>query len=86
MDNEEKSNMEIALEFIDANPELMDKCHGDAFGAFWNHPTAVIKLYESILDMLKNASQIPQELVDTMKPDLLVAACNEYVNLNPTEE
>ena len=77
----DKSNQEIALEFIADNELLIGSVEGENFNAFWEHPTKVIELYDKILETLSNAHQIPQEVVDAMKPDLLNDACQEYVNL-----
>lgn len=83
--NEDKSPMEIALEFIEANPALIDKVEGDAFQAFWDHPKDVIALYKMHVDILSFHHCIQPDILETMYPDLLKDACNEYVNLNAIE-
>lgn len=87
MEEATKSNMEIALEFIDEHPALAEAVQGDAFAVFWEHPQKVIDLFNMALNMLNNARQIPEEIVDSMKPDLMNDACISYLNLiaNETE-
>ena len=82
----DRSNQEIALEFIADNELLISSVEGEHFNAFWEHPTKVIELYNKILETLSNAHQIPQEVVDALKPDLLNDACQGYVNLIGKED
>lgn len=82
---ETKSNMEIAMEFIEAHPSLAEAIQGDGFQVFWEHPTKVIELFNMSLNILNNARQIPQEIVDSMKPDLMNDACISYLDLIPNE-
>lgn len=86
MEEQTKSNMEIALEFIDEHPSLAEAIQGDAFVVFWEHPTTVINLFNKTLEFLSNAHQIPQDVVDTMKPDLMNEACIAYLNLMANED
>lgn len=86
MEEQTKSNMEIALEFIDEHPSLAEAIQGDAFVVFWEHPTTVIKLFNQALNILRNAHQIPQDVVDMMKPDLMNDACISYLNLMTKED
>lgn len=85
MEEQTKSNMEIALEFIDEHPTLADAIQGDAFAVFWEYPEKVIALFNKTLEFLSNAHQIPEEVVDTMKPDLMNEACESYLNLMAKE-
>lgn len=81
-----KNNMEIAMEFINEHPTLTDAIRGDAFAVFWEHPTKVIELFNKTLEFLSNAQQIPQDAVDSMKPDLMNDACVSYLNLIANED
>ena len=83
MDN--KSNMEIALEFIDEHPSLTNELKEDNFAIFWEKPKEVIALFNMTLYTLSNMHQLPQSTVDDMKPDLMNDACHSYLNLNTDE-
>ena len=71
----ERSNTEIALEFLEGNEELTTQLQQEAFQAFWENPLEVIQLYEAMLGFLKNSQQVAQETIDAMRVEMLSDAC-----------
>lgn len=85
MDNSNKSNMEIALEYIDDHPELIDKVHGDSFAVFWQYPNEVIKMYKATTDMLRVSCQFTDEMIALYCEEYLCDACDHIQNLKAKE-
>lgn len=85
MEDQTKSDMEIALEFVNTHSSLVDNLDGIAFQSFWDHPTKVIPLFEMSVQTLKNAPMVTDEIINEMAHDLLKDACDAYLNLNTNE-
>ena len=85
MENQTKSDMEIALEYIGANPDLVGQVEGDAFAYFWLYPEEVIKTYEGTIQFLKTSFGYTDEMVSESCIGLLSDACTHVQNLKANE-
>ena len=81
----EKSDMEIALEYIDEHPELIDKVQGDAFAVFWQYPAEVIQWYKATTAMLRVSCQFTDEMIALYCEEYLNDACDYVQNLKAKE-
>lgn len=81
MENTEdiKSPMEIAMEFIAANPSLTGILGDDAFQALFQYPEEIIKHHQSVIDNLVMCHGFTQEMIDEYCKDYLAESC-QYVS------
>lgn len=82
---QDKSEMEIALEYIEAHPELVDRVEGDAFTAFFTWPEDVIRQYEATIKYLQISFQFTDEMIKESCMDYLAGACTFVANLKAKE-
>lgn len=80
MDNE-KSNLEIAMEFVGQHPDLVEHVNGEMFQLFWEHPVECIKQYNSTIEFMKTSFRIPDDVIESQCKDYLLEACKEVSNL-----
>lgn len=76
---DDKSPMELAMEYIAANPSLTDVLDDASFQTFFEHPEACIKQHEKVLNMLRTRFQFTDELITEHCKDYLADAC-KYVS------
>lgn len=84
MENQ-KSELELALEYIADHPELVDRVSPDEFGTFYQYPEEVIKLYEKTIYMMKTSFQFTDEMVAEYCLDYLGDACRHIQYLKDKE-
>lgn len=81
----EKSNLELAMEYIADHEELVNKVTEQEFGTFFNYPEDCIKLYEKTIYMMKTSFQFTDEMVNEYCLDYLGDACRHIQNLKDKE-
>lgn len=78
---ENKSPMELAMEYITAHPELTDVLDDNAFQTFFEHPERCIAKYEAVLEVMRVRFQFTDEMIAEHCKDYLADSCEHVANL-----
>ena len=82
---ENKSPMELAMEYIADHEELVNRISEQEFGTFFQYPEECIKLYEKTIEMMQTSFQFTDDMVAEYCLDYLGDACRHIQDLKDKE-
>lgn len=85
MQEQNESNMELAMEFIANNPELTERVSEEMFPILWQYPSQVIAQYNQVIYEMKTFYGFTDDMVKENCLDFLNDTCMTVasrVNLN----
>ncbi|WAW11668.1 hypothetical protein nACB1_090 [Acinetobacter phage nACB1] len=80
-----KAPMELAMEYIAANPSLTEVLDDAAFQAFWEYPEECIEQHQKVINMMKVRFQFTDEMVEEHCKEFLCDACKFISDLKAKE-
>ena len=75
---EEKSELEVALEYIADYPEITETLNDEEFATFFAHPSDVIAEYKRNIEFLKTSFGFTEEMIQENCVAFLNDACHTY--------
>jgi len=82
---DEKSPLEIAMEYIAENPALTDVLDDEAFAAFFQYPEECINKHKAVIYYMKTSFGFTDEMIEEHCKEFLSDSCKYVSDLKAKE-